>query len=98
MGYTTEFTGSIAITPPLNPEEIAYLNKFSDTRRMDREKGPYFVDGTDEFGQGKDPDIHNYNSPPPSASPACGANGFRPKMEPRLCGTKSRSFTTPRSG
>jgi hypothetical protein len=64
MGYNTEFSGSIAITPPLNPEEIAYLNKFSDTRRMDREKGPYFVDGTEEFGQGKDPDIRNYNSPP----------------------------------
>lgn len=64
MGYTTDFTGSIAISPPLNAEEIAFLKKFNHTRRMDRELGPYFVDGTEEFGQGKDRDIRDYNRPP----------------------------------
>lgn len=64
MGYTTEFSGSISIDPPLNAEEIAYLNKFSDTRRIHRTKGPYFVDGTGLRGQGADADIINHNLPP----------------------------------
>ncbi len=65
MGYTTEFWGEIEIEPPLNEEEIAYLKKFSDTRRMNRGKGDYFVDGTDAFGQGQDKDIIDYNASPP---------------------------------
>ena len=64
MGYTTDFTGSIAISPPLNAEEIAYLHKFNETRRMDRKNGPYFVDGTGDYGQGRDPDIRDYNKAP----------------------------------
>jgi hypothetical protein len=64
MGYTTEFQGSIQIQPPLNDAEIEYLRKFNDTRRMDRAKGPYFVDGTGEFGQGHDADIRDFNRPP----------------------------------
>ncbi|HRO59371.1 MAG TPA: hypothetical protein PKZ27_03015 [Rhodocyclaceae bacterium] len=64
MGYTTEFEGSIAIEPPLNAEEIAFLKKFNETRRMNRERGPYFVDGTGDFGQGADSDIKDFNSPP----------------------------------
>lgn len=64
MGYTTEFQGTINIEPPLNESEIAYLNKFADTRRMDRESGPYFVDGSGYFGQSEDADIRNYNEPP----------------------------------
>ncbi|CAM4387640.1 hypothetical protein [Nocardiopsis rhodophaea] len=64
MGYTTKFDGEVTVTPPLNPHEIAYLEKFADTRRMDRMKGPYFVDGTGFFGQGEDPDIRDYNRPP----------------------------------
>ena len=66
MGYTTDFEGSVTVTPPLNAEELAYLNKFSETRRMNRKKGPYFVDGTEDFGQGRDSDIIDYNSPDPS--------------------------------
>ena len=66
MGYTTTFTGGIVINPPLNKAEIDYLNKFSYTRRMERKNGPYFVDGTGNFGQGNDEDIINYNSPDPS--------------------------------
>ncbi len=64
MGYNTEFSGSVKVEPPLNPEEIAFLNKFSQTRRMQRTRGPYFVDGQGFLGQGPDPDIENYNYPP----------------------------------
>lgn len=64
MGYTTGFTGHVTIEPPLNPSEIAYLRKFADTRRMDRDNGPYFVDGTGPFGQGRDTDIRDFNAPP----------------------------------
>ena len=64
MGYTTEFSGQISVNPPLNAKEIAFLEKFSRSRRMDRKNGPYFVDGTGDFGQGDDPDIRDYNRPP----------------------------------
>ena len=32
MGYTTEFDGSVSISPPLNAHEIAYLRKFAASR------------------------------------------------------------------
>ena len=63
MGYSTEFYGEIDIYPPLNEKEIEYLTKFNETRRMDRKKGPYFVDGTGSLGQGHDKDILDYNRP-----------------------------------
>lgn len=65
MGYTTDFSGSIAVDPPLNAQEIQFLRKFSETRRMDRTKGPYFVDGSGFMGQDHEADIASYNSPPP---------------------------------
>ena len=37
MGYTTDFTGYMKIDPPLNPEQVSYINKFSETRRMTRD-------------------------------------------------------------
>jgi hypothetical protein len=43
MGYTTEFDGSVSISPPLNAHEIAYSRKFTASRRMGRALGPYFV-------------------------------------------------------
>ena len=64
MGYTTDFDGQIDIVPALNEQEREFLTKFAETRRMDRENGPYFVDGTGGFGQGNDPDIRSHNSPP----------------------------------
>ncbi|MFI8460792.1 hypothetical protein [Kitasatospora sp. NPDC085464] len=64
MGYTTEFTGRIAVEPPLNEQEIGYLRRFAGTRRMDRDNGPYFVDGTGYAGQGHDADIREFNTPP----------------------------------
>lgn len=60
----TEFWGEITVSPPLNADEIGYLKKFSGTRRMARDKGPYFVHGSGEFGQGNDPDIRDLNEPP----------------------------------
>lgn len=38
MGYSTDFTGSFRINPPLKPEHTAYLQKFSDTRRVNRDE------------------------------------------------------------
>lgn len=64
MGYTTYFEGAVNIEPPLNEHEISYLKDFGSTRRMDRENGPYFVKGTGDFGQGRDPDIRDHNEPP----------------------------------
>jgi hypothetical protein len=46
MGYTTDFWGYVEIKPHLNDSEMEYLKKFSETRRMKRERGPYFVDGS----------------------------------------------------
>lgn len=37
MGYTTNFTGKLKITPVMNPIHRDYLNKFSETRRMKRD-------------------------------------------------------------
>ena len=64
MGYTTEFKGQIKIEPSLNAQEIDFLRKFSGTRRMNRKNGPYFVNGTEFAGQGRDTDIIDYNEPP----------------------------------
>ena len=64
MGYTTDFDGQIKVDPPLNEQEIQYLNKFADSRRMDREKGPYYVDGSGFMGQNNDADVRNHNGPP----------------------------------
>ena len=97
MGYTTEFSGSVKIEPPLNEEEIAFLNKFSDTRRMNRRKGPYYVDNAGMAGQDREPDIIDYNSLT-RASPVCGVSGFLPKMVVLLNGMDARSSMTLRSG
>ena len=67
MGYTTDFYGQVEIAPALSQEEIDFLTKFSETRRMDREKGPYYIEGSDGqwgHGQGRDDDIKDYNHPP----------------------------------
>lgn len=36
MGYTTDFSGAISIEPPISDAHAAYINKFSETRRMKR--------------------------------------------------------------
>lgn len=37
MGYTTDFDGSMQIDPPLTPERVKYINRFSETRRVKRD-------------------------------------------------------------
>lgn len=64
MGYTTDFSGSVKVEPPLSAEEIAFLNKFAGTRRMRRKNGPYFVDGDGFRGQKEESDIEDFNAPP----------------------------------
>jgi hypothetical protein len=81
MGYTTEFDGSVSISPPLNAHEIAYLRKFATSRRMDGARGPYFVDGSGPFGQGHDDDIRDFNKPPG------GQPGLWCRWEPTKDGT-----------
>ena len=66
IGYTTDFWGKVEISPPLNPYEVAYLRDLAQTRRMDRENGPFFVRGTGAMGQDHSPDVRNCNSPDPS--------------------------------
>lgn len=64
MGYTTVFWGSIKIAPPLDAEEIKFLRKFAATRRVEREKGPYYVDDKGKWGM-PEADVINMNRPPP---------------------------------
>lgn len=64
MGYTTEFEGVIKVTPPLSQEEMHYLTMFSDTRRMNRKNGPYFVGGVGFKGQDNEEDVIDFNQPP----------------------------------
>lgn len=64
MGYTTYFTGQVTVDPPLNQTEIEYLNRFSGSRRMDRENGPYYAEPGDDFGQSRADDIRSFNEPP----------------------------------
>ncbi|MFQ6332111.1 hypothetical protein ACLMAL_39210 [Nocardia sp. CWNU-33] len=61
MGYSTEFTGTIAVTPPLNAEEIEYLRLFAATRHVERHRGPYYVDG--QYGHGDNHDVINDSTP-----------------------------------
>lgn len=37
MGYTTEFSGEFTISPPLSSDQVKYINRFSSTRRMQRD-------------------------------------------------------------
>lgn len=61
MGYTTDFWGEIKIEPPLNEQEISFLNNFGGTRRMARRKGAYFCKDTANFGQNDAEDVIDHN-------------------------------------
>lgn len=37
MGYSTSFTGKFKIQPPLNKDQISYINAFCDSRRWRRD-------------------------------------------------------------
>lgn len=65
IGYHTDFNGYVIVTPPLNEHEVSYLTDFANTRRMDRESGPYFVKAGGFMGQENTPDVRDYNQPPP---------------------------------
>lgn len=63
MGYDTEYSGRIKISPPLNQAEIDYLQKFAQTRHCIRQQGEFYVDGSygqDEVG------ILSMNTPYPN--------------------------------
>ena len=80
MGYTTDFTGKISIEPPLSFDEVAFLKKFSESRRMERDQGPYYVDAGGFMGQDRD-GVVNHNMPP------CGQPGLWCQWIPSDCGT-----------
>lgn len=60
MGYTTDFSGDVAVVPPLNEAECAYLTKFAETRHMTRTKGPYYLGGPRD-----EADVTDGNTPAP---------------------------------
>jgi hypothetical protein len=64
MGYDTQFTGEVKVFPPLNKDEESFLNDLSDSRRMDRVKGPLYVLGGSEGYSEKD--VINSNGPDPT--------------------------------
>lgn len=71
MGYTTDFEGSFSFDKPLDSETLSFLQKFNETRRMKRKlskeygvEGEFYVDGTGEFGQGREDNVIDHNSPP----------------------------------
>ena len=63
MGYTTDFYGSVSVTPPLNQAEIDYLNLFASTRRMHRKEGPYYAVDDGDLGQRETSGVINFNEP-----------------------------------
>lgn len=72
MGYTTNFTGGFDITPKLRGEDLTFLTRLSETRRMKRKvdekkygvEGEFFVEETEDRGQNHTADIIDYNTPP----------------------------------
>ena len=65
MGYTTDFSGSVAVEPPLNAAEIAFLTEFAETRRMHRRNGPLYAQNDGDFGQSDPGDVIDGNRPHP---------------------------------
>jgi hypothetical protein len=71
MGYDTKFDGKFVIQPePLSEGLNNYINKLSETRRMNRRiegfgtEGEFFVFGSGFAGQDADNTIIKYNEPP----------------------------------
>ena len=63
MGYSTDYDGAITITPPLSAAEVAYLTAFSECRHMDRDQGPYYVDGG-QYGDAGHDGVRAGSTPP----------------------------------
>ena len=91
MGYTTDFEGEFAITPPLEAKHVAYLNKFAYTRRMAR----------DATITATRPDPHRQAVGLPIGIEGCyyvGEGGFAGQGEGDFCNTPAdvtRSTTPP---
>lgn len=71
MGYTTTFDGQFNLNKKLDQETHEFLVKFNQTRRVKRDvdpkygtEGEFYVDGSGDFGQAKEPNITDYNKPP----------------------------------
>jgi hypothetical protein len=52
MGYTTDFTGSFAVTPKLKEKHLTYLSNFSNSRRMKRNVRLLNSDANKDVGLG----------------------------------------------
>lgn len=71
MGYTTDFEGQFKLNKQLSTDDLNFLKKFSDSRRMARNVGPeygiegeLFVDGSDDCFGPQDKSVIDYNRPP----------------------------------
>ena len=63
MGYNTDFTGQVTISPTLNPHEIDYLQRFAATRHVHRRKGPYVVEGAGSAEESLDSGVISDSQP-----------------------------------
>jgi hypothetical protein len=81
MGYNTDFTGHVDISPPLNGPEMAYLRRFASSRRYQCSEGPYHV-STDG-----DPNRHDGCSPISINIEPTGQPGLWCEWEPTEDGT-----------
>lgn len=81
MGYITKFDGKITVEPPLNAAEVEYLRRFANSRRVDREDGPYCAPDDGQFGQSNAGGVKNHNMPP------AGQPGLWCNWEPTEDGT-----------
>lgn len=71
MGYTIDFNGSFKLNKTLDETTKTFLEKFAEIRHMVRKVGPeygiegeFYVAGTGDFGQDKDKNIVDYDTPP----------------------------------
>lgn len=55
MGYSTDFNGTLEVTPPLNEHERSYLEDFTATRHTSPAHGPLVVDKTGYSFDGNTP-------------------------------------------
>lgn len=81
MGYSTEFTGTVSVDPPLNGPEMAYLRKFAQSRRYQCSGGPYHVETDGDWNRHSGCTAINTNQEP------SGQPGLWCKWEPTEDGT-----------
>jgi len=71
MGYNSEFKGGFLLNKALDDVTFNFLNKLANTRRMARKvdakygvQGEFYVDGTGDSGQGREPNVIDFNVAP----------------------------------